>query len=118
MSNTYEDKLSHVGAKLDHARVEGKSRLDHLVDRVEHSLETLRSELDDLKVQAALGKLEARDATAGVVETLRNRSLDARAALVELRSELVEARDGVSMGAQVALEDLEAGVDSARHAFD
>ena len=96
MSGKYEDKLSHVGAVLDDARTEGKTRLDHLVDSVEHSLESLRSELDDLKVQAALGKLEARDATAGVVETLRNRSLDARSALNELRAELGEARGGVA----------------------
>lgn len=88
MSGTYEDKLGHVGEAIDEARTEGKERLEHLVDRLEHSLEHLRTELDDLKVQASLGKLEARDATAGVVETLRNRSLDARAAFSELRDEL------------------------------
>lgn len=88
MSETYEDKLGHVGESLDDARADGKDRLQHLVDRVEHSLEHLHGELDDLKVQASLGKLEVRDATASVVETLRNRSLDARAALSELRAEL------------------------------
>jgi hypothetical protein len=118
MSGTYEEKLSHVGTRLDEARVEGKSRIEHLVDRVEHALETLRGELDEVKVQAALGKLEARDASQGFVDTLRNRSLDARVALHELRDELGEARDGVSLGAQVALEDIEVGVDSAKHAFD
>jgi hypothetical protein len=88
MSGKYEDSLGHVGEALDDARAEGKDRLEHLVDRVEHSLEHLRSELDDLKVRASLGKLEARDKTSGVVEALRNRSLDARAALADLREEL------------------------------
>ncbi len=88
MAGNYEDKLAHVGEAIDEARNDGKDRFEHLADRLEQSLEHLRAELDDLRVQASLGKLEARDATAGVVETLRNRSLDARTALTELRAEL------------------------------
>ncbi len=88
MAGNYEDKLAHVGEAIDEALSDGKDRLEHLADRLEQSLEHLRAELDDLRVQASLGKLEARDATAGVVETLRNRSLDARTALTELRAEL------------------------------
>ena len=117
MSHKFENKLGHIGAVLDDARSEGKTRIDDLVDRVEHSIESLRGDLDDLKVQAALGKLEVREATQPVIETLRNRSLDAGSALGELREELHQARTGVALGATAAIEDIEAGVGVAKEAF-
>ncbi len=89
---TFEARMGHVGARIDDARVEGEIRVHRLVDRIDEALESLHAKLDDLKVQAALGKAEVAEFTDPVVEDLRNRSLEARVALGQLRGELTQAK--------------------------
>lgn len=81
MAQRMEQQLARVGGEVG-------ARVDAAMDRVHDAVERLRGRLDDLKVQAGLAKLEARDRAEPVVEELRELAIEARVAVDDLRTQL------------------------------
>ena len=81
--------------------------------RLNRALDTLRSQLDDLRVQAGLAKLEVRQRSEPVVNQLRDLVDDARIALDDLQHGVTRRVDAFRVGFTAAVEDVEAGAREA-----
>lgn len=82
--------------------------------RLQRALETMRGQLDDLRVQAALAKLEVRERSEPVVNQLRDLVDDARIALDDLQHDLELRVDAMRIRLSAAFDEVDEG---AREAF-
>ena len=83
---------------------------DEYKQKAEHALESLRTQLDELRVQADLAQAEARDRFETAIDALRHRQAELKASL-----ERAKAESGGTW--QALAKQLEAGVDEAGDAF-
>jgi hypothetical protein len=81
--------------------------------RLHKSLDALRAQLDDLRVQAGLAKLEVRQRSEPIVNQLRDMVDDARIALDDLQHDLTIRLDSVRVALTAAFEDIEEGTREA-----
>ena len=70
--------------------------------------------IDDLEVQLHLGALETRDRLAPLVETLRNRWLDAAAQLGDAPGTATDVIDALRTGLERAMKDVRSAVLDAK----
>jgi hypothetical protein len=78
--------------------------------KAEHALESLHTQLDELRVQADLAQAEARDRFEAAIDTLRHRQ-------AQLKADLERAKAEGGGTWQALAKKLEAGVDEAGDAF-
>ncbi len=83
---------------------------DQYQAKAKEALETLRAQLDELRVQADLAQAEARDKYEDAIDALRRRQSD-------LRARLDRAKDESGDTWQAIAKQVEAGVDEIGDAF-
>ena len=83
---------------------------DEYKAKAEHALESLHTQLDELRVQADLAQAEARDRFEAAIDVLRHRQ-------AQLKADLERAKAESGSTWQALAKQLEAGVDEAGDAF-
>jgi hypothetical protein len=80
-------------------------------------LDQLRERIDHLRVQADLGKLDARDEAAKQLTIAQNACLAAEAKLREAGHDLTATAEAVRDGVEQVLRDLKKAIDAAEAAI-
>ena len=83
---------------------------DDYKEKAEHALESLHTQLDELRVQATLAQAEASDRFEAAIDALRHRQ-------AQLKADLERAKADSGGTWQALAQRLEAGVDEAGDAF-
>jgi hypothetical protein len=83
---------------------------DDYKQKAEHALEGLRTQLDELRVQANLAQAEARDRFEAAIDVLRHRE-------AELKVSLERAKDETGGTWHALAKQVETGVDEMGDAF-
>jgi len=89
-----------------------QSKQDY-IEKLTAMLNEMSTKIDELKVQANLGKAEARDELARQIKTLREQQSLVNKKLEELRGAGEEAWEEVKFGIENAIHDLKDGLKKA-----
>jgi predicted nucleic acid-binding Zn-ribbon protein len=83
------------------------------INKVSEHLRELSAKIDEMKVQASLGKAEARDEYERHIDALNKRKQDAERRLTEMRGAGEEAWKDLKTGIDAAMDDLKKAAQSA-----
>lgn len=106
-----EDRISGLEARITELQTELSETRRQLTDA---QLDQWKGRIDELEVQMHLGRLDAEEQMAPVVEQLRNWWLDAREQIGSAGSTAGDAFSSLRSGVEQAMDQLRTGARSAR----
>jgi uncharacterized coiled-coil DUF342 family protein len=113
-----EDRVSALEARIVQLQTQLSETRNQLTDA---QLDQWKGRIDELEVQMHLGRLDAREQIAPIVEQLRNWWLDARSQIGHARSQMGNATttagdafSSLRTGVEEAMEQLRSGARAAR----
>jgi hypothetical protein len=114
--------MSDTSTDIDalHQRIDDlEGTVDELRQQLRQAeLDQWRGRIDDLEVQVHLGSMDLQDRLQPLLETLRNRWLDARAQMGDASTATSDVLDSLRGGVEQAVRDLRAGLVDARDAVN
>jgi TolA-binding protein len=110
-----EDRISSLESRITALQAELSQTRKQLTDA---QLDQWKGRIDELEVQMHLGRLDAQEQMAPIVEQLRNWWLDAREQIGVAGTTAGDAFSSLRMGVEQAMEQLRSGARSARGSGD
>lgn len=106
-----EDRISALEARIVQLQTQLSETRSQLTDA---QLDQWKGRIDELEVQMHLGRLDAQEQMAPMVEQLRNWWLDARSQIGNASVTAGDAFSSLRTGVEEAMEQLRSGARSAR----